>query len=164
MHNPAPVLENNTHKLLWDFGIQTDHRISVRKPDLIIINRNKTTCKIIDFAISADHRIKLKECEKKDKYFDLARELKRTMEHIGDNFTNWNWCVWNSNIRITKGTGGLGSWRTRGDHRNYYIIENSQNTKKCPGDVKRLTVTQTPVKDHQLTLMWKTLMNKIDLF
>ena len=25
----------------------------------------------------ADHRIKLKECEKKDKYLDLARELKK---------------------------------------------------------------------------------------
>ena len=23
MHNPAPVLENNTHKFLWDFGIHT---------------------------------------------------------------------------------------------------------------------------------------------
>ena len=27
MHNPAPVLENATHKLLWDFNIQTDHLI-----------------------------------------------------------------------------------------------------------------------------------------
>ena len=26
---------------------------------------------------SADHRIKLKECEKRDKYLDLARELKK---------------------------------------------------------------------------------------
>ena len=25
MHNPASVLENDTHKLLWDFDIQTDH-------------------------------------------------------------------------------------------------------------------------------------------
>ena len=32
---------------------------------------------IVDFAFSADHRIKLKECEKKDKYLDLARELKK---------------------------------------------------------------------------------------
>ena len=31
----------------------------------------------MDFADLADHRIKLKECEKKDKYFDLARELKK---------------------------------------------------------------------------------------
>ena len=41
MHNPAPVLENDTHKLLWDFAIQTDHRISAWRPDLIIINKKK---------------------------------------------------------------------------------------------------------------------------
>ena len=28
-----------THKLLWDFDIQTDHSISARRPDLIIINK-----------------------------------------------------------------------------------------------------------------------------
>ena len=75
MHNPAPVLENDTHKLLWDFDIQTDHLISARKLDLIVINnKKKKICKIVDFA---DHRIKLKECEKRDKYLDLARELKK---------------------------------------------------------------------------------------
>ena len=31
----------------------------------------------MNFAVPADHRIKLKECEKKDKYLDLARELKK---------------------------------------------------------------------------------------
>ena len=77
MHNPAPILENDTHKLLWDFGIHTDHLISARRPDLIIINKKKRTYKIVDFAVPADHRIKLKECEKKDKYLDLARELKK---------------------------------------------------------------------------------------
>ena len=41
MHNPAPFLENNTHKLLWDFNIQTDHQIPARRPDLIIINKRK---------------------------------------------------------------------------------------------------------------------------
>ena len=34
-------------------------------------------CKIVDFAVPVDHRIKLKECEKKDKYLNLARELKK---------------------------------------------------------------------------------------
>ena len=33
------------------------------------------------------------------------------------------------------------------------IIENGQNTEKSPGDLRRLAVTQSPVKDHQLTLM-----------
>ena len=76
MHNQAPVLENNTHKLLWDFYIHTDHLISTRRPDRIIINKKKRTCKIDDFAVPANHRVKLKECEKKDKYRDLAWELK----------------------------------------------------------------------------------------
>ena len=31
----------------------------------------------MDFSVRADHRIKLKECEKKDKYLDLAKELKK---------------------------------------------------------------------------------------
>ena len=37
MYNPESVLENNMHKLLWDFDIQTDHQVSARRPDLIII-------------------------------------------------------------------------------------------------------------------------------
>ena len=147
MHNPASILENDTHKLPWDFDTNTDHRISARRPGLIIINKKKRTCKIVDFAVPADHRIKLKECEKKDKYLDLARELKKTVEHAADNYTNCNWCVWYSNQWITKGTGG------GGEYPNDSIIENVQNTEKSPGDLKRLAVTQTPVKDHQLTLI-----------
>ena len=77
MHNLAHVLENDSHKLLWDFNIQTDHLILSRRPDLIIMNKKKRTCKIVDFAVPADPRIKPKECEKKDKYLDLARELKK---------------------------------------------------------------------------------------
>ena len=78
MYNPAPVLGNDTHKLLWDFDIETDHLISARRPDLIIINKKKKrTCKIVHFAVPADHRMKLKECEKKDKYLGLARGLKK---------------------------------------------------------------------------------------
>ena len=41
MHNPAPVLEKDKHKLLLDLDIQTYHLISARKPDLIIINNKK---------------------------------------------------------------------------------------------------------------------------
>ena len=31
----------------------------------------------MNFAVPADHRVKLKESEKRDKYHDLARELKK---------------------------------------------------------------------------------------
>ena len=39
MHNPTSVLDNDMHKLLLDFVIQTDHLISARWPDLIVINK-----------------------------------------------------------------------------------------------------------------------------
>ena len=56
------------------------------------------TCKIADFAVPADDKKKkkLKENEKKDKYLDLARELKKNVEHKNDVWTNWNWFHWKS--------------------------------------------------------------------
>ena len=78
MYDPTSVLENDPHKLGWDVEIQTDHLISTRQPNLVIISKKKKrTCWIVDFAIQVDHRIKLKESEKKDKYPKLNRKLKK---------------------------------------------------------------------------------------
>ena len=41
MHNPESVLENKTHKILWDFEIEKDYLTSVRRPDLVIVNKKK---------------------------------------------------------------------------------------------------------------------------
>ena len=54
MHNPAPVLENDSHKLLLNFNIQTDRLVPARRPDLIIINNKKRICKIVDLAVPVD--------------------------------------------------------------------------------------------------------------
>ena len=110
----------------------------------------------MDFAVPADHRVKLKESEKKDKYVDLARELKKP----------WNMKVTVIPIVI----GALGTvpkelllgledlkMRKSGDHPNYYMTDIGQNTEKSPGDLRGLAVTQTSMKDYQLTLVWKTL-------
>ena len=70
MHKQESVLENETHKILWEFLIQTvEHE-----------GDNYTNCHLVDFAILADHRVKIKESEKIHKYLDLTRELKK----------NWN--------------------------------------------------------------------------
>ena len=53
---------------------------------------------------------------------------------------------------LLQGLGGFGSWRPSGDHPNHSTIEDGQNTKKSPGDLRRLALTQTPGKNHQLTL------------
>ena len=160
MHNPAPVLENGTHKLLWDFDIQTDHLISARRPDLIIINKKKRICKIVDFAVPADHRIKLKECEKKDKYLDLARELKKL----------WNIQV--TIIPIVIGAFGIvtsGLLKGLEDLEVDGWVETIQTTTLLRTARILRTVLETwedflslrlQWKNHQLTLMRKTLMSK----
>ena len=37
------------------------------------------------------------------------------------------------------------------------VIKIGQNTEKSPRNLKRLVITQTPVNNHQLTQVWKTL-------
>ena len=87
----------------------------------------------------------------------------KTGKHESDVYTNSNWCYWYSHRWIIKGTGKRGNNGTNGDHPNYSIVENGQNTEKSPGDLRRLTVTQTSVTDNQLALMWKTLKEKMIL-
>ena len=38
MHKPESILENEMHKILWDFEIQTAHLIPARRPDLVLIS------------------------------------------------------------------------------------------------------------------------------
>ena len=64
MHNSESVLENETQKLFWDFEILTDHLISARLPDLVIVKKKKRTFRIVDFAVPTELRIKLEENEK----------------------------------------------------------------------------------------------------
>ena len=54
---------------------------------------------------------------------------------------------------IDTGTGGLENKRTGRDHPNYSIVEIGQNIEKSPGDLRTLAVTQTLVRNHQLTLV-----------
>ena len=46
MYKPEFVLENETHEILLDFEIQTDHLIPARRPDLVIINKKRETAEL----------------------------------------------------------------------------------------------------------------------
>ena len=81
---------------------------------------------------------------------DLTKELKKkTVEYESNSYTNYKWCSWYNHQRIGTKTRGLGNNGMRGDYPNYTTIVISKNTEKSPGGLRRLAVTQTPVKDHQ---------------
>ena len=46
--------------------------------------------------------------------------------------------------------------RTSREYPNYCIYKVSQNIEKSSSNLRRLAVSQTPMKDHQLTLVLKT--------
>ena len=56
---------------MWD----TNGSPNLRQPDLVIVSKKR--CQVVDLVALADHSIKSKESKKRDKYLDLARELKK---------------------------------------------------------------------------------------
>ena len=65
-----PAQENEMHKILKDFEIQTDHLIPARRLDIGIVTRERererereSNKRIEDFAVPADYKAKIKENE-----------------------------------------------------------------------------------------------------
>ena len=75
------------------------------------------------------------------------------MKYESDDDNNCNLCVQNDPQRFDKWVGRVGNRRTSRDHAYYNITEVGQNTANSPGDLKRLAVPQTPLKDSLLTLV-----------
>ena len=89
-HKPESVLENGKSQVLWDLEVQTDPNIEARRPDLILIDKERNTCQIVDFAIPGDHRVKMKEKEKRE----ISRFGKRITSIMERESTCYPNCVW----------------------------------------------------------------------
>ena len=141
MHNPESILENETHKLLWNFEIQTDHLILARWPDLIIINKKKKKKKKKELAELWTFLSQLTK-----EYLDLAKELKKL----------WNMKVIVIPIVISAlGTvseglvKGLKDLEIRGREETIQTTALLWLARILKRDLKRLVVIQTPpVKDY----------------
>ena len=95
----------------------------------------------MDFAAPTEHRIKLKECEKKDKYLDLPRELKRLLNMNVTIVSIVTGAFGSVSNGVLKGLedlevgGRLETIQTTG------LLKTAQNTEKSPGDLRILAVT-----------------------
>jgi len=63
--------------ILWNQQVQTDRTIPNNKPDIIIRDNKKRTCRLIDVAISGDRNVIKKEVEEILKYKDPTIEIQR---------------------------------------------------------------------------------------
>ena len=71
------------------------------------------------------------------------QKTKKAVEHKDDSDTNCTWCTWNSSKGFGKGTEGT---RNLCKDSHYSIVEIGKNTEKSTEDLRRLAVTQTPMK------------------
>ena len=71
------MVENDKCKILWEFAIQTDKEMEHRRPDIVVIGKEKRECKIINKAVPGDQNIKVKELEKITKYQDLRLQVQK---------------------------------------------------------------------------------------
>ena len=108
----------------------------------------------MNFAIQADHREKLKECEKRNKYLDLARELKK---------------MWNMKVTIIPIVIGVRGIVAKGLIQGLEDLEITGRVEtallKSDRILRRVLLSWGDLslklkwKTHQITLMWKTLKN-----
>ena len=76
-HEPEPVQENERCKFLSDFTIQPEKVLERRRPDIVVIDKEKKECILIDQAVPGGWNINAKEQEKITKYQDLRIEIEK---------------------------------------------------------------------------------------
>ena len=117
------------------------------------VKKNYFTGRKVDFAVTVDHRVKIKDDEKGDQFLTIAREQKMLQNiKVIEIIT----CTCNDPQRFGNGTGRVVTQKTNWNYPDYSITKIGQNTEKSSRDFKWLAVTQAQVKDHQLTMIWKT--------
>ena len=70
------VLEKGNRRLRWDYEFRTRKPTTHRRPDLLLEYLDEKRMLIIDMACPQDNRIEVKEAEKRQKYQQLAYELR----------------------------------------------------------------------------------------
>ena len=58
--------------------------------------------------------------------------------------------------KLGRKTGGILNQMKNQDHTDYRMVNIGQYTEESPRYLKKLAIIQTPVNNHQLTLMGKT--------
>ena len=89
MYKPEFVMENQTHKIHWDFEIQTYHLILARIPDLAIIKRTIVIQEKENLPNSEFFRLAKQQSENQRK--GKVRQVLGPYQRTRKNNETWNW-------------------------------------------------------------------------
>ena len=78
-----------------------------------------------------------------------CQRTKKAVEYEGESKSNCSLCTLNDPQGLGEGIAGTGNQWENWDYPDYSIAEISENTEKSARYLKKLVVTQTPLKDSQ---------------
>ena len=144
MQKIESVLQRESHKILFDFETQTtqsglenqNNKKEKRKKEILLYSG---LCHHTGWHV-------LRPCQR----------TKKAVEHEGNGDTNCNLHACYGLQKLGRGTERIGNQRTNWEQPKYRIVEIGQHTEMSPGDLRRYAAIQTPMKDHQLTMVWIT--------
>lgn len=74
-HQPLPVVEGSSAKLLWDFSLTSDYKHSANRPDIVLFDYQRQDIFFVEVSCPADINVTVKEDEKLKKYTSLAADF-----------------------------------------------------------------------------------------
>ena len=123
------------HISVWDFEIQTDHVIPIRRRDIVIFIKRKRNENLPCRGLC--HRSGLQsENQRRRKEIQVLGSYQMVV------------------VLILTVIGAFV------EHLNCSIAEIGSNIKKSPGGLRKVAVTRIRVKDYQVTLIWWTCKEK----
>lgn len=70
-----PVQESDNVRLMWDPSIPTDRVLQERRPDVVLVLKDRREVLLLEFACAFDPLVKEREREKLEKYQELAADV-----------------------------------------------------------------------------------------
>ena len=90
----------------------------------------------MDSVLPGKLRVKIKDNEKRDKYLDPVKEVKKAAGYENYSSTIFILDTQNRQQMFRNGAGRVGSQSMRRDYLNYSIVEVGQYTEESPGDLR----------------------------
>ena len=70
-NQPEPITKAKIATIFWDFAIQTNRKIKITRPDIMVRNYKRKICLLINMSVPKDKNISVKEYNKISKFEDL---------------------------------------------------------------------------------------------
>ena len=109
----AVAMEIDICEILWDFTVQTDHEIYGRRPDVILVQKDKNFCQITNrFCLPLWWKSGYQRIRKDRLSPRFGSRVEKDMEHESQGYTTSDRCPRNNTHKVKKLVKGNIYWNS----------------------------------------------------